>query len=523
MQYRTLGKTGLRVSVVGFGTTQLRRVGKTQAIDTLIAGFDRGVNIVHTAPDYEGAEELVAAAVARTPHKVIVASNGYDIHNNSSGPVRQFEKLFEATCRKLRTDRLDLFGIASVEDRENLCENVWGREGMVEFLQKKKAQGRLGATFCTCHGKPEFSRKLIESGAFDAVMLACNDLGFHLLTLHPPSNSQFEDIARTRAELIPLCRQREVGLMVMLPLGGGLFCQSKAFPRDPDVADVEPKAPAADALRSILADPAVSCVLPGTASVAEAKENALAGHSPVLGVEARQRLEERVRALQTTLCSRCGRCEELCSRQLPVSWLFRAGHMALYPSSPYETWEDIEYFRLQPRAEAACSTCDSVTCACPAGIDIPGALIAMNEKMVDRMRRGQVQPPVNERVPPVGDRWFSARLVTRELPAMLCAGQSHTCRICVENHGLRRWHPRGEIHGSTVELQVYVNDRKTGSVQVREKVIKGRRCHFVFDLAAPRGTTSVTLRLQLSRRHLWLPCFKPLVLLEDDIPIGEHS
>jgi len=523
MQYRTLGKTGLRVSVVGFGTTQLRRVGKTQAIDTLLAGFDRGVNIIHTAPDYEGSEELVAAAVARTPHKVIVASNAYDVQYNRSGPVRLFESLFEATCRKLRTDRLDLFGIASVEDRENLGENVWGRHGMVEFLQRMKARGRLGATFCTCHGKPEFSRKLIESGAFDAVMLACNDLGFHLLTLHPPANSQFEDIARTRSELVPLCGQRGVGLMVMLPLGGGLLCDSKAFPRDPDVTDVAPKVPAADALRSILADPTVSCVLPGTASVAEAQENALAGHTPVLAPEARQRLGERVRALQTTLCSRCGQCEESCSRQLPISWLFRAGHMALYPCSPYETWEDIEYFRLQPRTEAACSTCDNVTCACPAGIDIPSTLIALNEKVVDRMRRGQVQPPVSERVPPVGDRWFSARLVTRELPAELRPQESRTCRVCVENHGMRRWHPPGELHGSTVELQVYVNGRKTASVEVREKVIQGRRCHFVFDLTAPRGSEKVTLRLQLARHHLWLPTFRPLVLFEGYIPVREHA
>ena len=72
---------------------------ETQGIDTLLRGFDLGVNLVHTAPDYEGAEDLVARAVARTSKRVIVASQGYDVHHNSNGPVRHFESLFETTCR----------------------------------------------------------------------------------------------------------------------------------------------------------------------------------------------------------------------------------------------------------------------------------------------------------------------------------------------------------------------------------------------------------------------------------------
>src|SRR3954447_12842937 len=102
MQDRRLGKTGLRVSAVGFGTCQLRLVPRAQAIDTLLKGFDLGVNLVHTAPDYEGAEDVIAEAVARAPrgHRVVVASQGYDVHYNSDGPVTHFERLFEATCAR---------------------------------------------------------------------------------------------------------------------------------------------------------------------------------------------------------------------------------------------------------------------------------------------------------------------------------------------------------------------------------------------------------------------------------------
>src|SRR5215467_2136046 len=141
MEYRRLGRTGLQVSAVGFGTNELRLVPEPQAIDTLLRGFDLGVNIVHTSPDYEGAEGLVAKAVALTDKKIIVASQAYDVHYNAGGRVYHFERLFENTCELLRTDRLDLYGIAAVDDREAFQENVWGAQGMVEFLLRKKQEG----------------------------------------------------------------------------------------------------------------------------------------------------------------------------------------------------------------------------------------------------------------------------------------------------------------------------------------------------------------------------------------------
>src|SRR6478672_5563757 len=111
MTYRRLGRTPLRVSAVAFGTCQLRLKSEQQGIDTLKAGFRLGVNLVHTAPDYEGADDLVAQAVAESGRHVIVANQGH-------GDIAHFEWVFEDTCRKLGKRGLELFGIACVEDRE---------------------------------------------------------------------------------------------------------------------------------------------------------------------------------------------------------------------------------------------------------------------------------------------------------------------------------------------------------------------------------------------------------------------
>ncbi len=247
MNYRRLGKTNLQVSVIGFGTCQLRLVPERIAVETLRRGFELGVNLVHTAPDYEGADDLVAQVVRETAPGVIVCSQGY-------GSMDLFEYFFESTCAKFGKRRLELFGIACVEDREALGENVWGAGGMVEFLLRKKREGRLGGIFCTTHGSPEYIASLIKANVFDALMVAYNVLGLspalvqsiresskqlYLSGVQPlheralqllQQRATFESLSRTRDEVFPLAQQHDVGLMIMKPLAGGLLCTGKAFP-----------------------------------------------------------------------------------------------------------------------------------------------------------------------------------------------------------------------------------------------------------------------------------------------------
>jgi predicted aldo/keto reductase-like oxidoreductase len=226
-----------------------------------------GVNLVHTAPDYEGAESLVARAIRESGREVLVCTQAYDVQGNARGPVEHFARLFEESCALFDRDRLELFGIACLDDRELLKENVWGPGGMVEFLQQKKAENRIGAIFCSTHGSPEYLIRLLETDVFDALLLAYNPLGFHLFSAPPTKHRGFEDLQRTHDEVFPLAYEKDVGLMIMKPLAGGLLCESQVFPPYGQSATKIGKPRAGDVLRAILADPRVTCVLPGTTSV----------------------------------------------------------------------------------------------------------------------------------------------------------------------------------------------------------------------------------------------------------------
>jgi predicted aldo/keto reductase-like oxidoreductase len=484
------------ISAVGFGTNELRLVPEKQAIDTLLRGFDLGVNIIHTAPDYEGAEEIVAKAVARAGRKIIVASNAYDVHYNATGRVHHFEELFEATCARLRTDRLDLYGIAAVDDREAFQENVWGKNGMVEFLLRMKEEGRIGSIFCTNHGEPRHMRKLIESGVFDAMMISLNPLGYHLLTLHPPPGRHFEDAGANWREIAPLCREHDVGVMAMMPLAGGLLVDSRAFPRRQRLAPLSSQLTASDVLRSILQDQNIACVLPGTASLDEAEENARAGHQPItVPAETRSALAQRVMELYGSLCSRCGACEDLCSQSLPISWLFRAGEMAMQPAETFETWSDVDYFRLHPSLAPSCASCANVTCACPHGIDIPRSLIAVHDSMVLLLERGLIAPPPGDVSADRGDATFGARVIRLDIPESIRPGEAYIGRLQLENIGTRSWFPEGE--NGAVVVSVFLDGIQSTTASFRQVVHPGGRGHIVFELDVPRRVHQVDLRLQM--------------------------
>ena len=482
MQYNRVGKTGFRISAVGFGTCQLRLVPERQAIDALKRGFDLGVNWVHTAPDYEGADDLIARAIAESGHDVMTFSQGY-------GDMAHFEYLFESTCQKFHKKRLEMFGIACIEDREAVGEQVWDAGGMIDFLLQKKEEGRLGGIFCTTHGAPDYVAHLISAGYFDAVMLAYNPLGFHLLSYDPKGYKTFEDIPKTREQVFPLAVQHQVSLLIMKPLAGGLLCESKAFPPHQRFSNESVKLTATDILRDILRQPGVCAVVPGTASVEEAEENARAGHCSIEPPRNRSEvISHIVDEMRSSLCSRCGLCDSLCSQSLPVSWLFRDAYISNYPSETFETLDQLQYFHLHPHDTAICSTCTNITCHCPYDIDIPRQLSRIHQQMLSLRDRGFLAATPSQLQEGLINGPSTVQVVSRDIPKRLHRGHTAVCRLHVHNAGEKTWTP------SSVVLAVVEAGKLRQQIPLRHAVEPGTRTHFTFVLTALQRAGDCTLQ-----------------------------
>lgn len=440
MNYRRLGKTGLLVSQVGFGTCQLRLVPRQQALDTLSAGFELGVNVVHTAADYGGAIEIVAEAVRNARRPIYVCSNGWGSTESFEAQFEQSLALFGRTGSDGKK-RLDIFGIASVEDRLILGDDVWGKHGQVAFLQRKKQEGVLRNSFCTTHGSPEFIADLIRSGSFDAIMFAYNPLGHHALTYKTPPDRDRENLIGN-GELFELAAAHDVGVLLMEVLGGGLICESKAFGDrvqqlgGSSLAAV-PRPSATEVLHHLLQSHSqIASLLPGTASVAEAEENAMAGHTldrQDCIVEPQALLPAALNVMSTSLCTRCGVCEPLCSNGLKVSWLFRASDIERTGAMTFETPLYHHYFDFHPESnQSTCSSCEQRTCSCPSGIDIAAQLEQRHHEMM-LLRRRRIVPGATQPFDPTCAPQWAADLMSRTM-------EDGQLRIAVRNMGWHGWH-----------------------------------------------------------------------------------
>jgi glutamate-1-semialdehyde aminotransferase len=286
--------------------------------------------------------------------------------------------------------------------------------------------------------------------------------------------------------------------MLMKPLAGGLLCSGKAFPGHAWRPGLPAPLPAGDVLRYLLMDDAIACVVPGIASIEEAAENAAAGTGDTrLDAESMARVRTRVDNLSRVLCSRCGKCDDLCSKGLPISFIFRAAYHYLYPTAPFGISSTLQYFRLVPSDDAPCSPCTERSCQCPSDIDIPKELTSIHQKMVELRGQGLVPFKDTKAEDWNTGRSYSCKVLSQEIPSRIIPGECVTIRLQLRNTGTRPWHKAAGNGHSSVALGVYLNGHAVQTVRLRKDVHPTDDCHFAYTVQLPAAPGPYLLRMGL--------------------------
>jgi len=291
MKYRTLGKTGLRVSVIGIGTWQLGgEWGKEFTQDEVNAMFDKGrelgLNLIDTAECYgdHTSERLIGGAIARHREKWVVATKfGHKFHGHMKrtdgrSPKDAVEQV-EASLTALRTDYIDLLQYHSIADKE--FDDV----ELQQTLIKLKQQGKIRHIGNSIRGPADdHQTKRSEAAQVEALQVIYNRID------RRPEQRDF-----------PYALEHNLGILARVPLASG-YLSGKYKPgarfagddtrasQDPAEIDrklreveqiakteVPPGVPMAQwALAWCLQHPAVSAVIPGCKSVEQVESNAKA-------------------------------------------------------------------------------------------------------------------------------------------------------------------------------------------------------------------------------------------------------
>jgi predicted aldo/keto reductase-like oxidoreductase len=321
MEYRTLGKTELKISRLGFGGIPIQRID-AEGTRALIAELcEAGVNYIDTARGYTVSEEYLGYALEGVRDRFVLATK------STSRDKAGMAKDIETSLEKLRTDYIDLYQMHNPSAKE--LEVAIAPGGALEALVEARAAGKIGHIGITLHSLEVFERA-IELDWVETIMFPYN-------------------IVETQGEaLIAKCAERNIGFICMKPLAGGAIDDARI------------------ALRFTVSNPAVTVVIPGMADTAEIAENvsAVSDTSP-LSIDEIGKIEEIKALLGTNFCRRCNYCAPCTvGISIPAVLLFE-GYYSRYH---LPEWAEARYATLNKTA-SDCIECGVCETRCP--YDLP--------------------------------------------------------------------------------------------------------------------------------------------------------
>jgi aryl-alcohol dehydrogenase-like predicted oxidoreductase len=204
MQYTTLGRTGLRVSVAGLGTGGFSRMGlksgktEDESARLVLDAVELGVNFIDTAPPY-GTEGVVGKALKQIPRDSVVVATKAFIHRNNewSSPERVVASL-DNSLRLLGTDYVDVFNLHGIE----AYEYDYALNTIAPVLMEQKRKGKIRHIGLTENPIVDFTNETLKRAVLDPVW-EIYMVGFHMM--HQGA----------RRDVFPITQQKGIGTLIM--------------------------------------------------------------------------------------------------------------------------------------------------------------------------------------------------------------------------------------------------------------------------------------------------------------------
>lgn len=205
MEYTTLGRTGLKVSVAGLGCGGPSRLGlrdhsqsPEHAIALVRQALDAGVNFLDTAQSY-GTEAVVGKAIAGMPrHQVIISTKKTLPAPDDLRPGKEVRQGLEQSLKLLGTDYIDIYHLHGVEP----ADYEFAKSRLMPAMVKLREEGKVRFVGVTEGFVEDPSHRMLQQGMqedlWDVVMV-----GFNVLN---PS---------ARKNVLPLAQQRGTGVLDM--------------------------------------------------------------------------------------------------------------------------------------------------------------------------------------------------------------------------------------------------------------------------------------------------------------------
>ncbi|MDY4834171.1 MAG: aldo/keto reductase [Frisingicoccus sp.] len=322
MEYVTLGKTGLKISRMGFGGIPIQRIDADGTKKLMKMLVEKGLNYIDTARGYTVSESFIGEGIEGMRDRFVLATK------SMSRTKEAMAKDIDISLENLRTDYIDLYQVHNPNMEQLLT--VIGEGGALEALKEAKEAGKIGHIGITVHSLEVFE-KALEMDWVETIMFPYNI------------------VERQGEELIHKCSEKNIGFIDMKPLAGGAIEDGRL------------------ALRFVCANPDVTVVIPGMYDVSEIEKNMEAVEDvSELTAEELEAMEKVRKQLGTNFCRRCNYCQP-CTVGINISGCFLfQGYLDRYG---LEDWAKDRYGAMAVKA-GACVECGACETRCPYNLPI---------------------------------------------------------------------------------------------------------------------------------------------------------
>lgn len=271
MEYRTLGKTGIRVSAIALGCEGFMHKSAAEVKADFDHAIAAGVNFIDIYSPNPDLRRNIGAALAGRRDSFVIQGHLCTVWEDGqylrTRDVAKVMPAFEMQLEELGIDRLDIGMIHYVDDDEDY-HKVFDTE-IIRIARRLKAEGRIGHIGLSSHN-PVIARKAVETGLIDVLMFSINP-AYDLQPSDVSIYDMFEDrtfaesrhnIDPERERLYELCARTGTAIDVMKVYGGGDLLSEKNSPFGRPMT-------APQAIEYALTRPGVAAVMLGCKSIAE--------------------------------------------------------------------------------------------------------------------------------------------------------------------------------------------------------------------------------------------------------------
>ena len=310
MKYVEYGKTGKKVSVIGFGGMRFRKEDYEEnfakSAQVVRRASELGINYFDTAPFYcdDKSELIMGEAFKDMPNPFYVSTKSSLRHEDTADKVRE---RIEKSLKRMNVDKINFFHMWCILNLEQYRE-IMKPGGPYEGALKAKEEGLIDHIVFSTHCNGEEIETIVNEGHFEGVTLGYNATNFAF-----------------RQRGIKAAYEKGLGVVTMNPLGGGII------PENPEyysfIKENEEDTLVQAALKFNVSHKEITIALPGMGTIEEVEENVKAGEKfSIMTDEKLEDMSAKLHQSLDALCTGCQYCEG-CPKDIDIAKFMDAYNM----------------------------------------------------------------------------------------------------------------------------------------------------------------------------------------------------